>query len=209
MAFFLKQRTILINLLILLYVWVAIVFNSYLCTYLVNSFDLVYVLAISTSIEEIFASAIGGVFFHNWGIKWSLLLCFGLSAVSALVISTYSLQHQDSWLFVVLFVILDFGMTAAFEIIYIAHTSVFPTLFASTSFGYCNFLARAVSGLAPQVAEVLSEPTPLIVMAGTSFLGFFLVILLKTDTTSLRESVVTNQAKWQHAKSSVSTSRQG
>ena len=93
MSFFLKQRTILINLLILLYVWAAIVFNSYLCTYLVNSFDLVYVLAISTAVEEIFASAIGGVFFHHWGIKRSLLLCFGLSAVSAFVISTYSLQH--------------------------------------------------------------------------------------------------------------------
>ena len=133
----------------MIYVWTAIVFNSYLLTYLINTFDLVYDLAIATSIEEIIANMIGGFLYYKWGMKGSLFFCFGLATVCGLIICLYGLNNQNGWLFIAIYVCIDFGMTSAFEIIYIAHTSVFPTLFASTSFGYCNFVSRTSAALSP------------------------------------------------------------
>ena len=118
-------------------------------TYLVNTFDLEYILAIATSIEEFIANIVGAYFYYKWGLKWSLFVSFGLSTISGIFLSAYGLNNQNSWLFVVFYVIIDFGITQAFEIIFIAHTDLFPTLFASTSFGYCNFLSRTVAGLSP------------------------------------------------------------
>jgi hypothetical protein len=55
-------------------------------------------------------------------------------------------------------VIAKFGVAGAFNLVYISNADVFPTLFCATAMGICNFFARVVTIMAPEVAE---QPAPL------------------------------------------------
>lgn len=46
------------------------------------------------------------------------------------------------------------GISSLFTLIYFANADIFPTLFAATAMGICNFSARIFTILAPQVAEI-------------------------------------------------------
>ena len=53
-----------------------------------------------------------------------------------------------------------FGISAAFNMVFLASVQLIPTIVAASVFGYCNVLARAITVLAPIVAE-LDYPLPL------------------------------------------------
>lgn len=49
-----------------------------------------------------------------------------------------------------IFVILTkFGISGSFVVVYVATAETFPTLFATTAMGFCNFLARVFTIMAP------------------------------------------------------------
>ena len=54
-----------------------------------------------------------------------------------------------------------FGITCVFGIVYVINVKIFPTLFAATALGFCNFIARLMTVLSPLVGQ-LDEPTPMI-----------------------------------------------
>ena len=56
-----------------------------------------------------------------------------------------------------------FGVMANFTIVHITHPMFFPTLFAVTSLGICNFAARFLVIFAPLIAEV-AYPFPLVLI---------------------------------------------
>jgi len=49
---------------------------------------------------------------------------------------------------------MKFGIASAFNITYVAHSQFFPTLFASSSLGYTNFICRFFTGFTPMLAQV-------------------------------------------------------
>lgn len=53
-----------------------------------------------------------------------------------------------------------FGITCTFNINFVANQFFFPTLFAATAMGVCNFLARLFSSMSYVVGE-LEEPIPM------------------------------------------------
>ncbi len=54
------------------------------------------------------------------------------------------------------------GISAGFNLIYLMNAEVFPTLFAATAMGICNLLARIITILSPQVAE-MPGATPMVI----------------------------------------------
>ena len=100
------------------------------------------------------AYTLSGVMLEMVGPKKGLSLAFGISSIGGLAITVYGLYHQDSWSFLLLILIAKFGISSAFNIIYISHARMFPTLFAATSFGFCNFLARVFTIASPLVSQV-------------------------------------------------------
>ena len=71
-----------------------------------------------------------------------------------------------------------FGISAAFNMIFIASVQLIPTIVAASVFGYCNVLARLMTVLSPIVAE-LDYPLPLYInifaAMGAGFTSLFII----------------------------------
>ena len=91
--YYLKQRKILINLIIMSLVWLACSFGYYLILSLTNTFSKIYITAYTSSISEIVAYAVGGLLFQKCGVKKSLVLTFSISALGGLLILFWGLDN--------------------------------------------------------------------------------------------------------------------
>ncbi len=77
-----------------------------------------------------------------------------------------------------------FGVSATFHVCYLGNSHLFPTIFAGTVFGICNFFAKTVTIMSPMLAEV-KAPIPMscfIIACGLAGLASFFLI--------------TEQSKW-------------
>jgi len=90
---------------------------------------------------------ISGIFSKVFQIKAAMILSFMISFVGGLFILISGVRGIE-WMPV--FVgIARLGISACFNLIYLANSDVFPTLFAATAMGVCNLLARIVTVLSP------------------------------------------------------------
>lgn len=128
-------------------VWLATSFGYYLILTLINTFENVYVTAFTSSASEMAAYVISGLFYERVGVKLSLILAFAISTFGGVLILAWGLDHQTSTLFFIFFLLAKFGVTCTFNINFVANNYFFPTLFAATAIGFCNFLARLVSSM--------------------------------------------------------------
>ena len=84
--------------------------------------------------------------------------------------------------------IVKLGIACSYQIIYISHTLLFPTLFAATAIGWLQFAACIVTGLAPFVVYVTESPMiPMITLTTLAAIGAGLVLLLMTDQLKKRK----------------------
>jgi len=174
MSYYLGQRSVRVNLMIMACVWLITSFNYYLIQFLVNTFDQIYTTAVFSSVSEMVGIVAGGAFYTNLGIKSSLSLSFSLALFGAILILLYGLQHQDSIYFPLFILIAKFGISSAFNILYVSHSSVFPVLFAATALGLCNFVTRIFTAISPILAQ-MEEPLPIIIFTMLSLIGVSIV----------------------------------
>ena len=181
MASFLRQKKILTNLLIMMVIWLVSSFDYFLIAYLVNTFKKVYLSALCSSVSEIVAYAVSGIVYEKYGARNTLASSFGISLVGGVIILVYGLNHQDNWSFFLLVLFAKFGIASSFNIVYVAHCSIFPPLFASTALGYCGVLARIFSSISPLLAQ-MAEPIPMICFTCTAGLAALLSLGLREDS---------------------------
>ena len=91
------------------------------------------------------AYAVGGVLCETIGANRAINLSWAIATGAGLLLTSYGLKHDDSWIFVVLIFIARLGVSISFNNVYLAHVPMFPTLFCATSLGICNFSARFFS----------------------------------------------------------------
>ena len=133
-------------------IWLTSSFDYFLIAYLVNTFKKVYISALCSSFSEIIAYAVSGIMYEKMGARSTLASSFGISLIGGIIILAYGLSHQDNWSFFLLVLFAKFGIASSFNIVYVAHCSIFPPLFASTALGYCGVLARIFSSISPLLA---------------------------------------------------------
>ena len=179
-SFFLKQRKILINLLMMSVIWLASSFGYYLVLSLINTFDAIYVTGITSSVSEMIAYVLSGLFYEKIGVKLSYILSFAVSTVGGVLILAWGLDHQSSNWFFVFFLMAKFGITCCFNINYLANAYFFPTLFAATAMGFCTFLARFASAFSYQVSA-MEEPLPMYLFTAMCALSAICPFFLKTE----------------------------
>lgn len=184
--FYLSQRPIAINLAIMALVWLIVSFCYYLINFLTNTFDQVYLTAISSGVSELAGAITGGTLFAKLGLKASLSISFGFALTGSSLLLLYGLEHEDSWLFPVLILLAKYGITSAFTIIYVSHNKVFPVLFAATAFGFCNFTSRVFTSLSPIFAQ-MEEPVPAIVFFILTVVGILIVWGVKQEVKKQKE----------------------
>ena len=160
--------------------WLAVAFNYYLLLYLLNTFEMIYLSAIGNACSDLIGYAIGGYIFNICSLKMSLFIPFLVSSIGGILLLTYGLENQSSWIFPFLILLAKLGINAAFYVIYAAHSSIFPLLKSTTTFGICNFTARFVCAFAPIVAQ-MEEPTPILIFTLFSAFACFLSLGIKPE----------------------------
>ena len=96
LCYYLKQRNILINLIVSSLLWLSANFGFYLILSLVNKTDEIYISGIVSSASEIIAYIISGLLYQKIGVKFSLMASFIISTMGGVLILTYGLGHEDS-----------------------------------------------------------------------------------------------------------------
>jgi len=172
-----------VNLVVMSLVWLSTSFCYYLILMLTNTFDDVYVTGLTNGVSEVVAYFVAGLVYERIGVKLSLVISFLISALGGVLILIWGLQNEDSPMFFAFFLFAKFGVTCTFSINYAAHNYFFPTLFAATAMGVCNFLARLFSAMSFLVGK-LEEPYPMIIFTALCGLTAVAAIFLRTEKRS-------------------------
>ena len=96
----------------------------------------------------------------------------------------FGLPHESHWIFPILITLANLGISIGYQIIYVCHPSVFPTLFSATAFGLVQFTSNLFSMLAPAIATNSHEPVPMLSFTFLSVVAGVLVLGLRKGTGS-------------------------
>lgn len=91
-SYWLGQKKIMINLIIMTSVWIICVFDYYLINFRVIHFENVYSIVLTSQISEMGAAIFAGILFKILGVKKSLMLSFGLAGFGGVIIIFYGLN---------------------------------------------------------------------------------------------------------------------
>ena len=157
---FLSERINLTNLLIFVYLFCAASFNYYL-----NNFYLkyipgsIYLNTVVSSLAEWFSTLISGFIAIFLGSKNGFTASFAICSIAGIVLLIC--ENNENAIASVPYIVLaaKFGISLAFTLLYMCTLIYFPSMFLGRVFGICNVTARALTILAPMVAEA-EEPIP-------------------------------------------------
>ena len=157
--YYLRQPVVLRNLLIVSFTLMATSFNYYMISFLIKYFPgSIYVNSMVSSVSELVAYALGGVFYERLGVKRSLFCCYMLSSIGGMLILAFeaetgffSPEPKDApiWVFPLLVILAKFGIACSFTLVFVSNIDVFPRDFGASALGTTNFVARLISVFAP------------------------------------------------------------
>ena len=132
---------------------------------------------LSNQVSEVAADLFAGFFMiKRFGVIKSLQAGFLFSMIGTLCLF---FLWNDISLLPVFILIAKFGVSANFNIVYIASVGLIPPMFAASVWGINNTAGRLSTMLAPQVSE-LAYPIPLIVILVCCTIGIFVSQILVT-----------------------------
>ena len=106
-------------------VQITSLFNFHLLSYLTNHFEQVYLTAIMSISSDFFSIFISGMILEKFGTKTSLFICYLLAAIGGILMLSYGLDHTDSIIFPIFFLICRFGVRGTDLICVAANARVF------------------------------------------------------------------------------------
>ena len=166
---------LLTDLCIMVSMWSIISFNYYLLTFQIKSLPGdVFANTVATAMSETAGVLGGGLLVKQCGLKNAFVYSYGVSLVGSLAIVFFAggLWRMAFWC-----IVTRIGISALFNIIYLANLEMFPTMFAASAMGLCNFIARIVTIMAPVLAEEQGD-TGMLVHGTLCALGMVLATFL-------------------------------
>lgn len=179
--FYLRQRIIWQNMIVMAYMWAATSFTYYMISFQLKYLPgNVYNNSLASGLSEMVAIAIAGFMYSKLGLKVSFTILYLMSFAGGMcVLFIGSSDSGASGIWMPIFVVLaKFGISGAFVLLYVSTTDVFPTLFCATALGFCNFFARILTILAPEIAE-RDPPLPMTLFVILTGLGSVLIWVAK------------------------------
>lgn len=166
------------NLVLMALIWGISSFNYYLINFQLKYINgSIYLNTIISQISELVACLVSGFLYYKIGIKGTLCSMFAISTVGSILYS--ALDPVDNLSISLMTLSSKFGVSATFNVAYLANSQLFPTIFGSTCFGICNIFARVATIVAPELAEI-HKPVPMIVFAVLSGVGALASLVLIT-----------------------------
>lgn len=105
-----------------------------------------YINTIVSCVSEVVAYIVSGALYNTIGTKISFIGSFVLAIVGSIFYIIFGAAHKS--LIPVMILGAKFGISGAFNLVYLANT-LFPPIYAATTFGIFNIFARLASMLAP------------------------------------------------------------
>ena len=174
----LRVRRHFINLIIMVAVWIGSSFDYYLLNFQMKNIPgNVFLNTFSSSISELPSIIVSGIMYKKLGIKFTLIFWFSLSLAGGFPLLFFG-NNVDLIPIFVLFS--KAGVTATFNMCYLANAQIFPAIFAGTAFGICNIGAKGTTILAPLIAEV-DPPVPMILFVITAGLACALSFFIRKE----------------------------
>jgi MFS family permease len=171
--FFLGQRVIIVNLIVMCYMWASTSFSYYMISlYMKYLPGNIFVNTIASGSGEFIAYALGGILYSLLGIKKAYSLLYAISSVGGILILIVG-TDSETWM-PVFCLISKFGVAGCFTICYISNSHVFPTLFCATAIGICNFASRFLSIFSAEIAEV-QPPIPMVLFSSITAFGIIMI----------------------------------
>ena len=173
---FLKDKVILKNLVAMTYFWGGVSFGSYMISFQLKYLPgAMYANSMASSLSEMLSYVLGGVIYNTFGIKKSFATTFLIAAVGGTMILIWGEENPE--LMPIFVTLAKYGISTGFVLVYIGTVEIFPTMFTASAFAICNFFARSLTIMAPQVAE-LPAPTPMVIFTLMSVIGIFATFMI-------------------------------
>ena len=186
---FVKDKTLLINIIVMTCVWSWTSSGYYLINFYMKYFGGTVINNVVANVSsEIIGSLFASVIFEFVGAKPSLMIFFLISGLSGLF---FCFGFQNTYIITALILITKFGVAASYCIIYITTARIFPAKYSSTAFGICNIFARIITAMIPMIIE-LPPPSPMLFLT-ISFLAVWLMIRFLKESEEEEESLEPNK----------------
>ena len=162
---FCSNKVILLNIVLMVILWSVSSLDYYLITFFMKYIpgNLFVNTSVSTT-SELVAYIFSGFVYNAVGGKKAFVISFALSAIGGFLIAFVPATGLTIASFVLL---AKFGISFAFNLVYLITPTLFPTELTTTAFGICNVFARFSTILSPILAE-LALPTPMLCYGFTS-----------------------------------------
>jgi hypothetical protein len=182
--FYLRQPIVRKNLLVMTYMWAMASFSYYMIVFYLKYLPGdIYSNTFASSGTDCCSVVFGGFLYKKLGIKKAFTFLLTFSVIGGIIIIFLGTTHES--LMPAFVVLTKIGISGSFVNVYICMVDIFPTLFCATAFGVCNFLARVLTIVAPQIAEA-DPPLPMIVLTGLCGMGMILIQFI----TPLKQQVI-------------------
>lgn len=112
----------------------------------------IFLLGVAIGIAEVLSYLLSGLLSGYAGRKPSLISLYIATIVCAIIYQILFRSLSDE-VIIILVLIGKLGITAAFAIIYLITSEMFPTVYRGTTFGITNFIGRMGGIFAPLVDE--------------------------------------------------------
>lgn len=162
---FCSNKIILLNIILMVILWSVSSLDYYLITFFMKYIpgNLFVNTSVSTT-SELIAYIFSGFVYNSVGGKKAFVISFAISALGGFLIAF----APATGLLIASFVLLaKFGISFAFNLVYLITPTLFPVEITATAFGICNVVARFSTILSPILAE-LPLPTPMVCYGLTS-----------------------------------------
>jgi hypothetical protein len=166
-SYYFRQKKIQINLAVMTLSWLTCSLNNTLISFLLKYMpgELFFNGFMSCS-SELVGTFVSGVALMKYDSIQCLKVSYGVAGAGGVMMLIYLVQtkyysyetHEFTLISVFIFgsliLIVKFGCSAAFNVLYGTTTAMFPPLFSVSAFSISNFLARTCTFFSPQIAEI-------------------------------------------------------
>ena len=184
MLYYLKQKAIAINLVVMTCNWLTVSFCYYLITYEMKYLPgNIFFNSYASCTAEFLSTIFYGVVLQYLGLKWGLIATNCLACTGTLLMIVWGWHAPGEWVLPILILFVKIGLNGMFFCLYLGNNMVFPTLFAVTAMGISNAIAKVATIGAPLLAEVPGT-TSLWMIVGLTFTSQIACLFLRDSTES-------------------------
>lgn len=180
---FIKDRTLLLNLVILTVIMITSQLNYFLINFRLKYIkgDLYNNQMISSTCDVVFVLATYKIL-PLIGLKKSFVLGYCIALIGSV---SYLIFGHHVYYIPVMVLLSKVGICTIFNVVYLAFSMLFSPLYSQTAFGFAKLLGRIATICAPMVAEIQNK-TPMTLFSGFCLLGAAVsfLIVVKADKQS-------------------------